>query len=93
MAKAKQVSRRVHRSRDDADARGEQVYGLDRSGRKAPAESDESVRQPGHYKAGADGTQDIVVADASKDEPEPKEPQPASDPSSRIRRGGPRKIR
>jgi hypothetical protein len=89
----KQPRRDVDDSRDDADARGEHVYGLDRSGRKVPAESQESVRQPGHYAAGADGTQDVAGADKTESGAEPKDEQSALQPSSSSRGRRPRKIR
>jgi hypothetical protein len=71
--------------RDDADVRGEHVYGIDRSGRKIPAESEKLVRQPGHYVAGADGTQDVAGADKTQDVPDPQREQPPSHPSPRKR--------
>jgi hypothetical protein len=79
--------------RDDADATGEHVYGIDRSGRKVPAESEESVRQPGHYVAGADGTEDVAGAEKARDVPEPQREQSVSRISSRHRGRRPRKIR
>lgn len=90
---AKRPSQEINDSRDDAHARGEHVYGVDRSGRKVPAESDESVRQPGHYVAGADGTQDIAGADKSEGVPEPTKEQAVSHPSAHNRGRRPRKIR
>jgi hypothetical protein len=51
-------------------------------GQKVPAESDESVRQSGHYMPGVDGTEDIAVADTPRDVPEPKEEQPVSQSAS-----------
>lgn len=71
-------------SRDDADARGEHVYGAERAGRKVPADPPELVRQPGHYAAGADGTQDVR---------EPIRERPISRPSSSSHSRRPRKIR
>lgn len=60
--------------RDDADVRGEHKYGTGRSApRKITAEDVAQQRQPGHYVAGAEGTQDVT---------EPVNEQPESDPQS-----------
>ena len=47
-------------SRDDADARGEHVYG-DEPPRRLPVRSEDNalVRNPGEYVAGSEGTQMI----------------------------------
>lgn len=59
---ATRKTRRGDDSRDDADVRGEHVYGTDRTGRKVPGDDDEPVRRPGRYVAGAHGTQEVTGA-------------------------------
>lgn len=76
----KRPSHQLNDSRDDADARGEHVYGSNRPGREFAAESEELVRRPGHYVAGANGTQDIAAADKTQDVLEPKRSSRKRDP-------------
>jgi hypothetical protein len=85
--------------RDDADARGEHVYGAQRTGRRIPAAASRFVRQPGHYAAGANGTQDVPEPherdrDRGDDEvpelpPTEPEPVPVEEPPDAPDRRGP----
>lgn len=67
---------------DDADARGEHKYGTRRSApRKITAEDVAQQRQPGHYVAGAEGTQD--VAEPTNEQPKPTDSPPGLSGASR----------
>jgi hypothetical protein len=76
----KRPSHQINDSRDDADARGEHVYGSNRPRRALAVESEELVRRPGHYVAGANGTQDIAAANKTEDVLEPKRSSQNRDP-------------
>ena len=59
---------------DDADARGEHEYGRPER-QKAPEPADALEREPGHYVAGADGTQDVPAAEEHEPEEVPSTPE------------------
>lgn len=69
---------------DDADARGEHKYGKPER-QKAPGPADALGREPGHYAAGADGTQDVPAAE--DDAPGEHDGKEGAPPPERRRKG------
>jgi hypothetical protein len=59
---------------DDRDARGEHEYRKP-GRRKTPEPADALEREPGHYAAGADGTQDVPAAEEHELKEGPSTPE------------------
>ncbi len=68
--------------RDDADARGEHLYG-DEPASREESRPDPLERKPGHYAAGANGTHDVSGPAVSPTDAGAEVPSPGEDQQGR----------
>jgi hypothetical protein len=68
--------------RDDADARGEHLYG-DEPAPRSESRPDPLERKPGHYAAGANGTHDVSGSAVSPTDAGAGAPSPGDDQQGR----------